>query len=58
MAKLKNPRSLEARLGRVEKEEGSLVDDYKTLRGYLYIITAVVFILFIGYFILLRLVVR
>lgn len=54
MAKNNLIRSLERRLDKVEREERELIEDYKTLKGYLYIITGVVFILFIGYFILLR----
>lgn len=54
MAELKNPRSLVARLERIENREGELVGDYRVLRGYLYILTAIVFILFVGYFVLLR----
>ena len=51
---LKNPRSLAARLERIENREKELTGDYKILRGYLYILTAIVFVLFVGYFVLLR----
>jgi hypothetical protein len=54
MVELKNPRSLAARLERVENREKELTGDYRILRGYLYILTAIVFVLFAGYFVLLR----
>ena len=54
MAEIKNPRSLAARLQRIENIGRELARDYRVLRGYLYILTAIVFILFVGYFVLLR----
>jgi len=48
-------KSFEQRLERVEKEEKTLRSENRTIKEYLYILTGIVGVLFIGYFILLKL---